>query len=93
MEDEEVGEGVGEEEGQAEEEEEAVGEGRDGGAGGRDGEEGRDAGCFFISQLLFEDDAQRNMEKRMNGGNVPLSRYWLYFSMLNTAECCPLLDR
>lgn len=63
MEDEEVGEGVGEEEGQAEEEEEAVGEGRDGGAGGRDGEEGRDAGCFFISQLLFEDDAQRNGKK------------------------------
>lgn len=49
MEDEEVGEGVGEEEGQAEEEEEAVGEGRDGGAGGRDGEEGRDAGCFFFA--------------------------------------------
>lgn len=54
MEDEEVGEGVGEEEGQADEEEEAVGESRDGGAGGRDGEEGRDAGCFLrISQLLL----------------------------------------
>jgi hypothetical protein len=56
VEDEEVGEGVGEEERQAEEEEQAVGESRDGGAGGRDGEEGRDAGCFLlrISQLLFD---------------------------------------
>lgn len=52
MEEEEVGEGVGEEEGQAEEEEEAVGEGRDGGAWGRDGEEGRNAGCFFYKSVL-----------------------------------------
>lgn len=47
--------------------------------------------AFFISQFLFKDDAQRS-GKGVNGENIPLSRYWLYFSMMMQLNVVLLLD-